>query len=795
MNTKVYQTLEFDKIQNALSRHTTTSIGKSLALALTPMTDEPDIESALTDIDEVSRLHQADHRIPVGQLSDIQGLIKRLEIGADLNGKELATVGRVLQSSVEVVRFFKRMQDAEMQLKQLYEYSSRFTDVRDIAKSITEAIAPDGSVYDEASPQLHQIRQAIKREENNIRAKLEDILKSGKAQYLSDQIITIRNDRFVLPVKQEYRRAFGGVVHDQSSTGQTLFIEPQTVLESNNTLNSLRSQERDEIQRIFAELSAVLAPHTADIQENNRLLGFLDFIQAKFLYARELKATRPLIAKEGEKLHLKQAIHPFIDRAVAVANDIYFDDDYRMILITGPNTGGKTVTLRTVGMAQLMAQSGLYITAASDSRVEIFQEIFADIGDEQSIEQNLSTFSGHMTNIIDILNHVDHRSLVLIDELGSGTDPQEGASLAIAILNRLAAINCSVMATTHYPELKAYAYDHPNAINASMEFNEYTLSPTYRLLIGVPGRSNAFDISARLGLDRYIVEEARSYMREDTRSLNEMLLDLESTRQDYEEKETELAVDLAEAEQLLANIRGVYQTLLDDKEKYLNRAKKEANDILTATTAEANKILGEIREWQTNHPQIGNIKEHEMIAKQKELQSLTQEEQNLRDNKVLRRAKREAQTKEWQVGDAVKVLSYGQNGVLVEKRGPSSWVVQMGILKMEMDQQDLELLAPEKTAPKTRMRATVKATKSKNASTELDLRGQRYEEAMRNVDQFIDAALLAGYGQATIIHGHGTGALREGVHKFLKQHRNVESFGFAPYNLGGNGATIVKFKG
>lgn len=794
MNTKVYQTLEFDKIQNALSKQTTTSIGKTLALTIQPLTDEAAIESALTDVDDVAHLFQHDHKLPIGQLADIQGMIKRLEIGANLNGKELAAVGRVLQASVEVIRFFTKMAEADVALQQLYDYSTQFADVRDLAKTIQGAIAADGSVYDEASPQLHSIRQAMKREERNIRAKLEAILKSGKAQYLSDQLITIRNDRFVLPVKQEYRRTFGGVVHDQSATGQTLFIEPQTVLESNNNLSSLRSQERDEIQRIFADLSALLAPQTAEIQANNRLLGYLDFVQAKFLYALALKATRPLIAKSGEKLYLKQAIHPFLDREVAVANDIYYADTYRMILITGPNTGGKTVTLRTVGILQLMAQAGLYITAESESRVEVFNDIFADIGDEQSIEQNLSTFSGHMTNIIDILNQADDNSLVLIDELGSGTDPQEGASLAIAILNRFAFLNCTVMATTHYPELKAYAYDHPSAINASMEFNEHTLAPTYRLLIGVPGRSNAFDISARLGLPAEIVAEARSYTRDESRSLNEMLLDLETIRQSYENKEGQLAREMAEADQLLQELRTMHQNLLDDKEKYLARAKKEANEIVAAASEKSSAILGEIRQWQTDHPQIGHIKEHEMIAKQKEMQDLTHAEK-LSHNKVLKRAKREKADISWQVGDEVKVLTYGQNGVLVEKRSDTTWVVQMGILKMEMDQKDLELLAPSQTTEKQQPRTRVKATKSKNASTELDLRGQRYEEAMHNVDQFIDAALLSCYGQATIIHGHGTGALREGVHKYLKGHRNVESFDFAPYNLGGHGATIVKFKG
>ena len=580
MNPKIYQTLEFEKIQQQLAKETRTEIGKIQALNLTPSSKAEEIEQQLQSVDDVKHLFELDKRIPVSQLINVKPYLKRLDIGADLNGKELAAISRVLCATGEVSTFFRKLREAQVELQQLYTIAEDFIDLRDLMRKMQNAIAEDGSVYDNASATLHGLRQGIKREEAGIRVKLDQIIRSNKASYLSEAIITIRNNRFVIPVKQEYRNAFGGVVHDQSSSGQTLYIEPQTVLDANNHLRSLQVQEDEEIRRIFQELSAELAPYTNEIAENNQRLGDLDLIQAKFFFAREIGANRPILAKESERINLKEARHPLLDRKLVVANDIHFSDDYNMIVITGPNTGGKTITLKTVGLLQLMAQSGLYITAKVDSRVEIFNEIFADIGDEQSIEQSLSTFSGHMINIIRIVKEADDHSLVLIDELGSGTDPQEGAAIAIAVLKRFAFLNARVMATTHYPELKTFAYEHPGAINASMEFNEITLEPTYQLLIGVPGRSNAFDISQRLGLPVEMVDEARSYIQEDSQNLNEMLLDLEAQRHEYEDLSAEAAKDLADAENLLNDLKKAQASLEADKQTYMNRARKEANQLV-----------------------------------------------------------------------------------------------------------------------------------------------------------------------------------------------------------------------
>lgn len=794
LNHKIYQTLEFEKIQQQLAKETRTEIGKIQALNLIPSSKAAEIEQQLQSVDDVKHLFELDKRIPISQLINVKPYLKRLDIGADLNGKELAAISRVLRATGEVSSFFNKLREEQVALQQLYTIAEEFIDLRDLMRKMQNAIAEDGTVHDNASATLHGLRQGIKREEAGIRVKLDQIIRSNKAAYLSEAIITIRNNRFVIPVKQEYRNAFGGVVHDQSSSGQTLYIEPQTVLDANNHLRSLQVQEDEEIRRIFQELSAELAPYTNEIAENNQRLGDLDFIQAKFFFAREIGANRPILAKESERINLKEARHPLIDRKLVVANDIHFNEDYNMIVITGPNTGGKTITLKTVGLLQLMAQSGLYITAKVDSRVEIFNEIFADIGDEQSIEQSLSTFSGHMTNIIRIVKEADDHSLVLIDELGSGTDPQEGAAIAIAVLNRFAFLNARVIATTHYPELKTFAYEHPGAINASMEFNEITLEPTYQLLIGIPGRSNAFDISQRLGLPVEMVDEARSYIQEDSQNLNEMLLDLEAQRHKYEDLSAEAAKDLIDAENLLNDLKKAQASLEADKQTYMNRARKEANQLVEETKAKADAILAEIREWQMNHPTKGNIKEHEMIDRQSALTNLTQEESQLKKNKVLQKAKKnKARKANLAPGDEVNVLTYGQRGTLVEKRD-KDWVVQMGMLKMEVAEKDLSLV-DEKPKKEKNHRAGIKASKAKSVNTSLDLRGERYEEAMIRLSHFIDSALLAGHSQITIIHGHGTGALRQGVQKALKNHPRIETFEFAPYNMGGNGATIAKFKG
>ncbi|MEG3033548.1 MAG: Smr/MutS family protein, partial [Enterococcus sp.] len=458
-------------------------------------------------------------------------------------------------------------------------------------------------------------------------------------------------------------------------------------------------------------------------------------------------------------------------------------------VITGPNTGGKTITLKTLGLLQLMGQSGLPIPAGEDSQMGIFHEIFADIGDEQSIEQSLSTFSSHMTNIVSILAKVDKHSLVLFDELGAGTDPQEGAALAIAILDALGAKSAYVMATTHYPELKVYGYNRSNTINASMEFDVDTLSPTYRLLIGVPGRSNAFEISKRLGLDNHIIDAAKQIMDGESQDLNEMIADLENRRKMTETEYLEVRHYVDEAARLQQELKEAYSYFFEEREKELAKAKKQANKIVDEAKEEAEVIISDLRKKQLAAGQA-QVKEHELIDARTKLENLHQEDNQLKKNKVLQKAK---QKKKLKVGDEVLVASYGQRGILLQKMSGDNWQVQLGILKMTLPESELQSVAPVKE-PVQRVVSTVRSDSNSHVATQLDLRGKRYEEALNEVDQYLDAAILAGYPQVTIVHGKGTGALRQGITDYLKNHRSVKSFEFAPPNQGGNGATVVKFK-
>lgn len=792
MNSKIYETLEWNKMTQALAKETATALGKQLALALEPSADREQIEQSFIEISEVEQLATAQKFLPIGTLDDLTHALKRLDIAGALNGKELALMMKLLMISEDLVRFFAALAGEEVSAPTLSAEAEKMHRLSGLRRELQTALAEDGSVYDEASHELARVRRAIKRQTAAIRAQLDRMVHT-QGQLLSDQLVTIRNDRYVLPVKVEYRHQFGGVVHDQSASGQTLYIEPAAVQELNNEVSDLRVAEHNEVMRIYQELSAHLAPYLKELTLNYQTIGQFDFIQAKYQLAQHMQATRPAIAANGRTLHFNHAIHPFLDPALAVANDIYYGLEYDMLIITGPNTGGKTLTLKTIGLLQLMGQAGLYLPVGAGSTIAIFDEIYADIGDEQSIEANLSTFSGHLTNIIHILEQVTARDLVIIDELGAGTDPKEGAALGVAILNRLASEGAIVATTTHYPELKAYAFEHPKSMNASVEFDDETLSPTYRLLIGEPGRSNALEISKRLGLDPLIVEEARGYLDQNSQDLNAMITDLDEERQRYETALKTVRGEVKQSEKLLRDLSHVYADLQANKQRYLDTARQEANDLVTKRRKQADQLLSEIRQWQLDHPQGESIKEHEMIAKQKAFDELTQEERNLKNNKVLKRAKRQAKrTHVLSVGDEVKVLPYDQVGVLVEKRGDHQWIVQMGMLKMELNEKELDY-QPPKAQPRKRQ-VSVHATQAKKVASELDLRGMRYEEAMKALDTYIDQALLAGYPQVTIIHGFGTGVIRNGVHDYLKKNSRVASFDYAPHNMGGHGATIASFR-
>ncbi|MGX7013059.1 endonuclease MutS2 [Vagococcus silagei] len=792
MNKKILQTLEFNKIKKMLEQYLVTQTGKELAETLTPMNQLDKVEEALLETEDGFDILRLKGGLPIAKLENVKPHMKRIEIGAVLNGVELAQVGRLLKTVTEMQRFFEKLESEEVELHTLYEWNEKLIALPDLSKQIRLSIDEDGYVTDDASSELKSLRVQIRRQEQNIKELLDGFIRGKNSQLLSDTIITMRNDRYVIPVKSEYRSHFGGVVHDQSASGQTVFVEPRQAVELNNKLRQHQINERKEIERILAELSNELAPYRLDILQNAFVVGKLDFINAKARLGKALKAVVPTVSAE-KHVNLIQARHPLIDENQVVANDIFIGEKHQTVIITGPNTGGKTITLKTLGLLQLMGQAGLPIPAGEESTIGVFSEIYADIGDEQSIEQNLSTFSSHMTNIVSILKDMDKDSLVLFDELGAGTDPQEGAALAISILDEVGSVGSYVMATTHYPELKVYAYNRPGTINASMEFDIDTLSPTYRLLMGIPGRSNAFDISQRLGLSSPIITRAKQIIDGESQDLNDMILDLENQRKMTETEYLEAREFFAEAEKLHRELKEAQQYFFEEREKEMNKAKSKANDIVEKAEHRAEGIIKDIRELQLRSQDSIKVKEHELIDVKGQLANLKHEEtQQLGKNKVLQKAK---EKKVLKPGDDVMVESFGQRGTLITKMGNKEWQVQMGILKMTIAEDQLTKIAPEKEE-----KVRITGLKSdggggrQTVTSQLDLRGKRYEEAVADLDQYIDSALLNGYPQVTIVHGRGTGAIKQGVQEYLKRHSQVKKYEYAPSNQGGDGATIVTFK-
>ncbi|USS87663.1 endonuclease MutS2 [Fructilactobacillus hinvesii] len=784
MNKKILQTLEYQRIKDQIAPFLVTEAGHEELKQLLPSSTPATVQRWLDETDDGAHLYRLNRTIPLPKLKGVQPALQRLAVGASLNGKELARINVVLRASLRVQRFFNELADEHVELNLLDQEAESFAVLPEITERLQRSVDENGFLKDEASATLRSIRRQILQLQGTIKGRMESYMHGKKAEDLSEPVITIRDDRYVIPVKAEAKQKFGGIVHDQSATGQTLYIEPASVVGLNNDLRSEQINEREEIKRLLRELSDLLRPEQAALQQNATKLGHFDFINAKARAAAQLQATKPTLSAANQ-VHLKQARHPLIDQEHVVGNDLILGYDYRQIIITGPNTGGKTITMKTLGLLQLMAQSGLFIPAAEGSQAGLFDEVFADIGDEQSIEQNLSTFSSHMDNIIQILQQTTKDSLVLIDELGAGTDPHEGAALAISILDAIGTKQSEVLATTHYPELKVYGYNRPETTNASMEFDEETLQPTYRLLMGIPGQSNALSIAARLGLPADVVAEAQSLTSQDSQEINRMIQQLTKQTKAANEWAEKLEAELAEATDLHDELQTKFTQFTDQREQMLNAAKRDANQIVSRTKREANAVIADLHHKQK---QGANIKEHELIADQGKLNALEQHPE-LQHNRVLRRQKAK---KSFHVGDDVLVKTYGQRGVLLKKVGNHDWEVELGILKMKVSENDLEKVKPEK--PKHQATASVRRTKSSGLSTTLDLRGVRYEEAMQRLDRYIDAALLAGYPSVTIIHGKGTGALRTGVTNYLKRNRQVASFGFSPANAGGDGSTVVKFK-
>lgn len=781
---KSMKTLEYPKIITELGGYTVSNLGREKVQSILPSKEKEEVIRLLEETDDAVKLDRLNNGIPLGTFEDIRPHLKRMEIGALLSGQELIQIGQLIKGSREIYTFFVDLKDEDIELKQLYHTSDRIIVLAQLERKIYQTLTEGGSVLDDASSKLKSLRTSMRQAESNVREKLNNIVRGSQAKYLTDSIITMRNDRYVLPVKADSRGVFGGIVHDQSSSGQTVFVEPQSVLDLNNRLKQLQSEERVEIERILTELTTEILPFTDEILTNLNTLIEIDVIQAKARYAREIKATRPIVTEENY-IELYGARHPLIPEDEIVENDIILGENYKTVVVTGPNTGGKTVILKTLGLLQLMGQSGLYLPTEEESSIGVFNHVLADIGDEQSIEQSLSTFSSHLTTIVSILEVIDENSLVLFDELGAGTDPQEGAALAISILDTIGAIGSNAMITSHYPELKLYGYNRPETVNASLEFDIETLRPTYKFKLGIPGRSNAFEIARRLGMRDDVILNAQSLMSSDSQSIDEMIQDLDNKQKEAEKSSRDLRQKLLEAQRLHSELNAEFSAYQKEKEQLKQQAQAEANAIVEETKKKADAIIEDLRLKQLESGSGQGVKEHEFIEAQTQLSELRQEEERLKENKVL---KREKEKKALKVGQSVKVQSLGQQGILVEKLD-DDWVVQMGMLKMRLPEEDLIITEQEKEKTTTSYRGSLSSVRP-----ELDLRGERVDAALSKLDQYLDQALLANYKNVTIIHGHGTGAVRSAVQGALKNYPRVSSFETAPANQGGTGATIVSLK-
>ncbi|MCM3070312.1 endonuclease MutS2 [Staphylococcus warneri] len=782
MRQKTLDVLEFDKIKSFVANEAISDLGREKVAEMSPATDFETVEFQINETDEISQIYNK-HRLPsLSGLTKVAQYIHRSTIGGVLNVTELNAIKRLIQVQNQFKTFYNQLleEDEEVKYPILDSQMAQLPILTDLFKDINDKCDAH-DLYDHASYELQSIRSKISSTNQRIRQNLDRVVKSqANRKKLSDAIVTVRNDRNVIPVKAEYRQDFNGIVHDQSASGQTLYIEPSSVVEMNNQISRLHNDEAVERERILTELTSQVAVESDALLLAESIMGHLDFLIAKARYARAIKGTKPTFHNE-RTVYLPNAYHPLLDHNTVVANTIEFVDDIETVIITGPNTGGKTVTLKTLGLIIVMAQSGMLIPTLDGSQLSVFENVYCDIGDEQSIEQSLSTFSSHMKNIVEILKEADKNSLILFDELGAGTDPSEGAALAMSILDHVRNLGALVMATTHYPELKAYSYNREGVMNASVEFDVETLSPTYKLLMGVPGRSNAFDISKKLGLSLNIINKAKTMIGTDEQEINNMIESLEKNSKRVDEQRIELDRLVKEAQTTHDELEKQYQQYQNYEKSLMDEAKEKANQRVKSATKEADAILKELRELRDKKG--ADVKEHELIDKKKQLddqyeaKSIKQNVQKQKYDKI-------------QAGDEVKVLSYGQKGEVLELVGDEEAVVQMGILKMKLPIEDLEKMKKKKETP-TKM---VTRANRQTVKTELDLRGYRYEDALIELDQYLDQAVLSNFEQVYIIHGKGTGALQKGVQQHLKRHKSVKTFRGGMPSEGGFGVTVASLK-
>lgn len=792
MNQKVLQTLEFDKIINILTGYATTELGKLMCANLKPMTEEADILNAQDQTqDALTRIYKRGNVSFFG-VSDLSPSLARLKMRGTLGTGELLDIARVLESVKNAVSYGVRTED-DLEADSLDELFESLVPLDDLLHEIRRCIISEEEISDDASSTLKHIRRAMKQTNQKIHTQLTTLVNSVSNQdKLQDAIVTMRNGRYCIPVKQEYRSSFQGMIHDQSASGNTLFIEPMSVVTLNNELKELEGKEQSEIEHILSILSEQASYGVDDLAHNQKTLVLLDFIFAKAKYAKDIDASKPIFREDGI-INIKQGCHPLLDRKKVVPINVSLGKDFSMLIVTGPNTGGKTVSLKTVGLLSLMGQAGLHIPAFQGSSLGIFREIFADIGDEQSIEQNLSTFSSHMTNIVSFLHDVDENSLVLFDELGAGTDPTEGAALAIAILSYLHGRGIRTMATTHYSELKVYALSTPGVENACCEFDVESLRPTYRLLIGIPGKSNAFAISGKLGLPDYIIEDAKTRLSEQDVSFEDLISDLETSKRTIEKEQEEIAAYKKEIEALKSQAQQKQERIEEQRERILAEAREKANTILRDAKDVADETIKNFRKFGKE-----NISAAEMEKERERLRKKMKENTASSSLKV-QKPKKEYKPTDFKLGESVKVLSMNLTGTissLPDSRG--NVTVQMGILRSQVHISDLEIIEEANPyAPKSFKRTSkgkLKMSKSLSVSPEINLLGKTVDEAVSELDKYLDDALLSHLSTVRVVHGKGTGALRKGIHEFLRRQKHVKSYRLGEFGEGDAGVTIVELK-
>ena len=792
MNEKALKSLEYYKIIQLLTEKASSPLGKELCRDLLPSVDLVQIQLMQAQTrDALSRLFQKGS-ISFGSVKDVRGSLKRLEIGSTLGIIELLSICSLLENTSRV-KAYSRNERGDHPADSLDEMFEQLSPLTPLSAEIRRCILSEDEISDSASPGLLKVRRSMKIANDRIHTQLTSLVNGGARNYLQDAVITMRNGRYCIPVKAEYKGQVPGMIHDQSSTGSTLFIEPMAIVKLNNDIRELELQEQKEIEAVLAELSNQAAAYTDQIRDDLEIMVQLDFIFARASLAMDMNGTEPIFNTE-HRIRLKQARHPLIPRKKAVPIDLRLGDDFDLLVVTGPNTGGKTVSLKTAGLLTLMGQAGLHIPAMDRSQLSVFHQVYADIGDEQSIEQSLSTFSSHMTNVVSFLKEADSDSLVLFDELGAGTDPTEGAALAISILSYLHEKGIRTMATTHYSELKVYALSTPGVENACCEFNVETLRPTYRLLIGVPGKSNAFAISSKLGLPDFIIEQAKQQISEQDESFEDVLTSLENSRVTIENERAQIEAYKEQIEALKKQLETKQERLDERRDKILKNANEEAKRILAETKEYADQTMKLFHKFQKDHV--------DTAAVEKERQNI-RARMNKADNALSIKAapkepKKKLSAKDLSLGDMVRILSMNLTGTISSRPDSKGFLfVQTGIIRSKVHISDLELV-DEPVISSSALQKTgagkIRMSKSSSVSTEINLLGKTVDEAIAILDKYLDDAYLAHLSKVRVVHGKGTGALRKGVHDYLRRNKRVASYRLGEFGEGDAGVTIVEFK-